>query len=310
MKKMFYLLLITTTIIFDSNSYAQENQVKIKVKRNQDNSTDVFYEKSVPGNYTIRIEFSNVSNSYPQDFEDVVEHSSGLLLTIKPNDKNQPISFNYSSWVQMGNLKPKVDSLFVYTLPFRKEKIVTSYESNNLYHDILNAELPKNWVAYQFRTINADTIFAARKGIVVALVDHFETDTIALVNTKNNYIMIEHADGTLASYTGFAKKKMLVKLGQTVYPQTPIGIIKESFRAIPNNFFFNVFYLFNDKSKNRNKNSNSKWNVKQAFVRPYFLTENGIKQLEAFEKYQVTIDPIIIQKEMTKSEKKKINKPK
>lgn len=302
------MLFFVELVCFNTTIFAQQNDILIRSERNNDNSIDFFYEKSVPGSYTILVEFTNLINSYNTKFEVVVNSSSGKLFKLNPIDKNKGISFisSHATYVN-GKINPEVDSLFVYTLPFQKGKIISVYESNHLYHDIFNAELPKNWKAYQFKTTNADTIFAARKGIVVELEDRFETDTIAILNTKRNYINVEHADGTFATYTGFAYKKTLVKLGQTIYPQTPIGIIKESFKPIPNDFSFVVYYLNNDKSKRNSANTNTKWNIKHHFLTPYFNTDKGVVQLEHYEEYQVVIDPLLIQKEMTKSEKKKMN---
>lgn len=38
---------------------------------------------------------------------------------------------------------------------------------------------------------------------------------------------MEHEDGTIAIYNGFKKNLIFVKLGQTVYPQTELGVIEE-----------------------------------------------------------------------------------
>lgn len=309
MKKILVLVLFFVELFyFNTTLFAQQNTILIKSERNKDNSIDFFYEKSVPGSYTILVEFTNLINSYNTNFEVVVNSSSGKLFKLNPIDKNKGISFisSHATYVN-GKINPKADSLFVYTLPFQKGKIISVYESNNLYHDIFNAELPKNWKAYQFKATTADTIFAARKGIVTHIVDHFQTDTISLYTSKKNYITVEHTDGTFATYTGFAYKKVLARLGETVYPQLPIGIIKESFKPAPNDFSMMVYYKEKEKSKKNSKDSNNKLRLTQTFITPYFLTDKGVIQLEHFEKYNVAIDKEILQKELSKSEKKKMN---
>lgn len=298
---------ISISVGFCAKSLAQNNIILLKTERKQDNSVEIHYEKFVPGNYTIAVKFSNLTNSYNSDFEEVVNSTSGKLMTLNPIDKKLGINFMYSYTYTKGIINPKFDSLFVYTLPFQEGKIINIYETSNLFHDILDRELPKNWKAYQFNTVNADTIFAARKGIVVAVVDHNVIDTISLLTTKRNYLTIEHVDGTFATYAGFAHKKMLVKLGQTIYPRTPIGIVKESFRAVPNNFSFMVYYLNKEKPKRNSKESGDALEIRNAFITPYFFTDKGTIQLKDFEKYQVAVSPDLLLKELTKSERKKMN---
>lgn len=309
MKKLLQLVLLFTTITtYNISGYAQQNAITLKTKQNKDNSIEFSYEKTAPGSYTVMVEIYNLLNAYHSNFEHVVKLSSGKLFTLHPIDKNRGISFNSSYSYTNGIMNPKVDSLFVYTLPFQKGKIISVYESNHLYHDIFNAELPKNWKAYHFKADAADTIFAARKGMVVKVNDQFETDTISFFNSKKNYITLEHADGSFATYTGFAKNNIFVKPGQTIYPQTPLGNIKEPFKPIPNNFSFMVYYLTKEKSKQKSTNTNFTKNIKQVFITPYFNTEQGILKLEHYEKYNVAVNADEIQKEMTKSEKKKLNK--
>lgn len=308
MKKILVLVLFFGELVcFNTTIFAQQHAITIKSERNQDNSIDFYYEKSVPGSYTISVELTNLINAFNSNFEGVVNSSSGKLFKITPIDKNKGISFTSSYTYVNGKINPKVDSLFVYTLPFQKGKIISVYESNHLYHDIFNAELPKNWKAYQFKTSTADTVFAARKGMVINIVDHFQTDTISFYTTKKNYITIEHADGSFATYTGFAHKKVLVKLGQTIYPQSPIGVIKEFFKPMPNDFSMMVYYMSKEKSKKNSKDSNHKLKFNHIFITPYFFTDKGAIQLEHFEKYQVAIDQNLLIKELSKSEKKKMN---
>ena len=85
---------------------------------------------------------------------------------------------------------------------------------------------------------------ALEKGIVVEITNEFKTDPSLKYEftSKMNRVLIEHSDGTYASYTGFKKDLIFVKLGQTVYPQTPLGTL-DQFNNSSYRLYFNIHYL-------------------------------------------------------------------
>jgi hypothetical protein len=289
-------------LIKSFNSIAQTNTVSVKFERNSDNSISFEYEKSAPGSYMLTVTLSNLTNSHNNEFNGIVNSSSGRLFKLMPIDKGKSIGFSYKYTYNPGITNPTIDSLFVYALPFKKGTVIKVSESSNVNHSYLGQDLPKNWKAYHFQALAADTVYAARKGEIIAISDQFETDTISYYTSKKNTITVEHADGTWATYTGFAKNRSFVKLGQTVYPQMPLGLIKEPYLRQSNDFSFMLFYFSDGGKKSKSEPSNGP--RKSVFITPYFNTETGIVQLKSQFRYQVVVDEEIIIKEMTKRELK------
>lgn len=282
---------------------AQERIIEINSVRNSDNSIDIFYVKNKPGSYTVKLKFKNVTNSNVSDYEDVVQFDSGKLLTINPIDKQKSIAYSSSISYIFGDLKPKVDSLFQYILPFKKGKSKTVFESDNANEKYFGAEKPEDWKSYFTGSKTADTIYAMRKGIVVDIKNEFVTDTLMKFTSKKNSILIEHADGTIASYKGFKLNSILVKLGETVYPATQLGILDMN---KGNSYFltFSVFYLGKDTFDENIKSTLKTAKSSHIYLSPYFFTKEGVVKIIPNTKYTVDYNEGILTKEFTRKELK------
>jgi hypothetical protein len=55
----------------------------------------------------------------------------------------------------------------------------------------------------------------------------FRGERSVMQTSKTNSITVEHEDGTIDVYKGFHKNSIFVKLGQSVYPQTNLGVLEE-----------------------------------------------------------------------------------
>ena len=88
-----------------------------------------------------------------------------------------------------------------------------------------------------------------------------------------NEITVEHPDGTLARYRGF-KKGVFVKLGQTVYPATPLGI-NTRFNASNANYNVSlyVFYLKSDDIESQRQATLKTSRSFYGFVTPHFFVD-------------------------------------
>jgi len=99
-----------------------------------------------------------------------------------------------------------------------KQKILTK--------NILINEAEKTWKAYVVNLQTPDTVYCMRKGIVVDIKrgENSDTSMEKAYTSKTNQILVEHNDGTYSKYIGFDNDKIFVKLGQTVYPQSQLGV--------------------------------------------------------------------------------------
>lgn len=305
--KYYKFILLFASTLFTLNVNAQEKELTVSSKINDDKSITLTAEKASPGTYTIVLNFRELSNANSIG-EPIykVKYSNDNFLTLTPSNKDQSIGYSYSYSYIRGELNPEYNKEFVYVLPYAKGKKTRAIESTFLNATYFGSTTPDDWKAYRFYTQQADTVTAVRKGLVVSVSDVYDTDNKDLKYTsKVNTVIIEHADGTLATYRDF-KKGIFVKEGQTVFPGTALGI-----NSITNDRYGISLMITYLKSANFGGN---KTNIKEAkslygFITPYFYTtENANGTLTNQQYYTANLSPEIIQKEMTKKEIKNLTK--
>ena len=300
-------------IIFLSFQYSfSQNHIVLRTERNQDNSVDVFYSKDVPGSYCIYLNFKSYENTLTPERKFVVDNFEGKLFTLRPINKEQNIQYSYNYTYKRGIPNPKLDSTFVYLLPFKNNCSVKVWYLTNLGSKYLHQEEPKNWKAFQFICNKTDTICSARKGIVVSVVDDYSTDTTQLVSysSSRNMILIEHKDGTYARYEGFDRKKIYVKPGDLVLPNQPLGGLSQYDKSGTYQLRFSVDYLIEPKVDNSSDNPDKKRKIDYNYINPYFQTTDGLLRLAQSKKYTTQITEDVIIKELSARELKKRHKSK
>ena len=308
MKKILYVITIFLILGNYQNICAQTNNIKITYVRNPDKSIDFSFTKELPGSYFIKLEFPTLENCYQSTVKKVVENSSGNLIKLRPiNDQNHIVfSYKYSSI--RGKPNPKIDKDFNYVLPFKVGETVKIIEAISLKEKYFNAEKSTNWKSFIVDRNSADTICNMRKGIVIEIINKFETDSLDMYRytSSMNKILVEHSDGTVAYYTGFNKNSIFVKLGQTVYPNTKLGTLSIFNNAIYR-LYFSVSYL-KDASLNTGEERTLKSDSRLEHVNPYFYSSNGPILLQHSNEYLVEMDENTRFKEFTKRERKKFKK--
>lgn len=284
---------------------AQEKNLTIVVKRNNDKSVDILYDKKLPGSYYIKLDLINLTNCISNGYKGTVSGYSGTLLRLKPNQNDNHINFSYNYSFILGNPTAKPDSLFTYTLPFKKGKKVKVEEASNLGEKYFGSEKPLNWKSYYVKLTAPDTVCAMRKGTVIRIVDEYDSDAgLGKVYTnKQNYVLVEHGDGTYANYSGLNKNSIFVKLGETVYPQSNIALV-EKFDDGMYKLNFSIYSMY---FVNFDKGSEtfSTYKSPLKYITPYFLTSEGIDTLENRNEYTAEINEMVLFEEFSKRDKKK-----
>ena len=113
----------------------------------------------------------------------------------------------------------------LYTLPYRTGstyKIIQSYCPTNPawgHHD---------WFAYDFDTRMGDTILTSRSGVVLFTQSDQEDGTRLCRQNAENFVFVQHEDGTVMQYVHFMKDGVLVQPGQQVSAGEPIGLSGDS----------------------------------------------------------------------------------
>jgi len=250
--------------------------------------------------------FPKLENAYSTEVFRVIQSSSGYLAKLKAINSENDIDFSYNYTYNRGIPNPKIDSLFLYTLPFKKGKKLMITEAYNVGERHFGSERPSKWKYYIIYTNSADSIYCMRKGLVVEIKDIYESDTLLQKNytSYRNSILIEHADGSYAEYRGFKKNSILVELGQTVYPQTQLGIV-DKFNKEDYRLDFSVYYLIDDKLERKENQTLKDIKCRYEYLSPYFITKNGVCKIEHRKEYTVEFNETILLEELTKKEKKK-----
>lgn len=306
--KIPYFLSLLSFLIINSKISAQAQNITVTSKRNDDKSVDLFYEKKNPGTYTVRVELSDVNNCDITSYEKTITGSSGNLVKLRPVDKSRGISYSMRYSTVMGEINPRVDTLFHYVLPFKNGKKIKVSEAGNVGEKYFGQEKALNWKSYVVHTEKPDTICSMRKGIVVLIKNEYDSNATKDVNytSMRNQVTVEHADGTYATYKGFKKNGIFVELGQTVNPQTELGVAA----LYDNNSYridFNIYYLTGNVFKAQ-KVSLNKYKSNFKFITPIFVTQEGDITLESKKEYVVTTNDMVVTQEFSRSEKKKYTK--
>jgi murein DD-endopeptidase MepM/ murein hydrolase activator NlpD len=306
MKNQLNLFTILLIIILScpTKLIAQDRVVEVTTNRNTNNSIDFKYTKSRPGSYTIKINFNSLKNTNPSnEYETVIRGSSGMLLTLRPTNKEQGIGYGYKTSYTFGNSKPKVDHSFQYLLPFKIGEKITIYESNYLSEQYFGAEKPESWKFYSTNSKTVDSVYAMRKGIVVDIKNEFQNDTLLkkAYTSNTNSILIEHEDGTYAIYKGFKRNSFKVTLGDIVYPQTILGTL-DKFNNESYILHFSIYYFDKDLMFTISNSTMKKPQTPYIYITPLFFTKEGLIKIVPQSSFTADSNETILTREMSKKE--------
>lgn len=288
---------------------AQDRPLEISYKRNSDNSVTFSFNKKNPGSTFVILDFNQLTNSSSSDIRRTFNGSAGVLTTLKPIDPQKGIGFSYSYTYIDGNSRAKPNLDFKYNFPFQNNKKIMVRKLSFLGKKFGNTG-PKNWTSFQFLTEPNDTIYAARRGEVVKIVDEFNPDLAVEYDYSNdsNYIVVEHEDGTLARYGVLKRNSIMVSLGDKVFPLTPLAISGSYDKPENSQLRFSVYYLDDDVLELKEGESNlSNQKHYYIYVNPLFYNgeADSFTKLADNNNYIAFCNKDIIEVEMTKREKKK-----
>jgi hypothetical protein len=299
-----FTLLVCILLLTGVDANSQRRDVEITYKRNTDNSVDFNFRKHVPGCFWVVIKFNSLSNTNQSTYSGYVQGTSGRVLTLKPKNANQGIGFSYSFRYHRGKALHRLKDDFVYLLPF-ENNIKTKVQKLGYLAKSLGKGAPDSWIAFQFRTDNEEMVLAARKGLVVKVVDEYISDTTKNCYFKDgvNEVMIEHKDGTLARYSGFKGGSIKVKEGQRVYPQDELGLSGRYDSNTAHKLHFCLYYLntpYIDDLNTQEKKMN-----RFTYVNPRFHWKGGESIILPRNDYVAEATEELIMQEFSRREKKK-----
>jgi|WetSurMetagenome_2_1015567.scaffolds.fasta_scaffold19146_3 hypothetical protein len=202
---------VAETMLF---GYRMNSPIVMDVQKSTDKvSFNVNNKSYFP--YDLTIKFSDLQNLLPQVFERslIVPPGYNNLFVLNIADKEQSIQYEYSISYSI-KLAHNPDLSFPYIIPVGSGKTVKLESIRN--------ENGETFLLNYFKMDKKDTVFAIRKGTVTALPDN-DTEVERIV--KSSSLEILHGDGTVALYRGLDPAEKFLRLGQTVYPGQPVGIM-------------------------------------------------------------------------------------
>lgn len=311
MKKLLTLTLIL--VLSCTALAAQERTVTVNTSWKEDKSLELSFKVTKPGTHTVFVAFRDMRNTREPRMIIHEISTNGFFYIIKPINKEENISYSAMLYTSLhGRFNPPVDSSFVYNLPFPAERKFTAHNMHDLWEKHFKEEDRDPMHAYQFIMEAGDTIAAMRKGIVTEIHDgKLPVDDYTEISFSSNYnfLKIEHADGSIASYKVLQNGSFMVKEGDTVYPGTPLALAGTYDNQIYQSRI--SVYCYQQKSENKYLNiENIRNNVRRSYMEPIFATSEGNLKLENEKTYTAVLDSNIITREMSKRELKNYQKTK
>ena len=301
MKKLILLLILIPLFSFS------QNDLEINYVENRDNSVSFNYKKRIPGTYFLTLDFKNLRNTRAKNRQSKkITNNIGSLFNLRPNNDDEQIGFNYSYSYYKGNINSQVELNYPYIFPFKKDETIIPNELYEIENKYFNSKLPKGWKSYSFSFDEAQMVKSVRKGIVIEIKNNFVIDTLKKTDyySDQNSIIIEHKDGTVATYKGFDKNKIKVYLGQTVYPQSNLGELARFDSRNLYRLYLSIFFYKTVKGKSLNNISSSN-DYEIYYLTPKFFQNNNVIEIKSANKYKVDFNEKSLFKEMRKREIKK-----
>lgn len=295
-KVILILILFLTSSIF---LFSQIKTVEIFHKQ-LPNGDYVFssYNKA-DCDYYLSIDFNtlhNLDSDVFLPFHITVPPGRSQILKLVVKDPLQGTQFLFDYFYLKGCGDCKIDSGFVYVLPFSKNKVI---EVSN----IVEKPNPKQLSKYDDYTVffdidENDTIFAMRGGTVSGFEKYNYSIGNEVVTDDLISVEIYHNDGSFAIYRFFNKQDIFVHKGQRLMVGEPIGILGDCDNY---NIDFNVALYYLDKESIDEKilKIRGEW----SFIKPMFIAnDNTISYLQKNSEYKSTFTDSIYIQDMTKRE--------
>lgn len=291
---------------------AQEKNVVVQSKRNSDKSVELTYEKNDPGHVLLALNFKELSNARTTKQVFALKGYAGAVTTLLPINREQSITYSYNYRYVRGKLNPKIDAEDIYILPYTSGTQVYVAEARFLKATYFGNTAPNDWKSYGMATDEQQAVVASRKGTVVEVTDIYddeESDGTSFTS-KQNGVIIEHKDGTLAHYKGLAKGSVKVKVGDEVNPGTTLALNTKRGDSNRYGITFVVMYL---KSDDLYMNAGKTMGTSQSlygFVTPQFFVDGEPAVLKDRTTYTAESNDDVITREMSKKELKRYQKGK
>lgn len=293
--------------ITSTHAQRSENIIDLNAEFNENGDLVVTADKKWIGTFSLAIDFVNATNlAVPPRYRTAIR-SSGPVITLKNRGSYISTQCGLRCMFSLGDWRARPDRSFVYRLPYSPSlgDVRVSYPPQAPPNTTaFRASLRGNPLVYRFMLNRGDSIYAVRKGLVVIIGDQNaqESKYGVIANKGINYVVVEHQDGLYAVYYGFTRGTIGVQVGETVFPDTPLGCAG----AIDSTHYAVDVRLCHLAGRIFEKGNT--YTYEKAFemidLDPLFSTSEGEQKLNSGKSYQAVLTEELVSQEMTKREKK------
>lgn len=236
--------------------------------------------------YTLVLKFNNLQGY--QSFQ-----GSEATISIKPgfngaiyklkrdvNDKSPRFRYSYTYHPGKYDAKPVMNYPYILPATVGKELSTAKYIGTNI-----------SGIVFEYNGL--DTICAIRSGHIIHMQNNQLDEKGFIYHSEytKNTITVEHADGSFARYLCITPVRCLLEEGERIVAGQPIAVFTKEEDS--QSMGIHIFHLAKD--------------LKYKSITPQFYTTEGLSQLNFEKKYRSTSTKEIIEKELTKKEKKLLN---
>ncbi len=274
--------------------------------------------KNRPGTMTVLVKIRNLQNAVaPQErrylstpsgdlYRFEVTNNLARFLTLSPVDKTKPVSFGSGAYcVYSGKVSSEVDTTFIYRMP------CTTAHSVKVRRSTSGNGVPRRLhTVYSFRSEAGDTVYAVRRGLVTQVVKPRERDidlSMLSATSERTRLIVEHADGSIVSYSGFAEQtELFVGEGDEVLPGQPLGLVgglvaDDEVRYHGAHVSFYRFVFEEDRTGTDRFPKSA-----VVGVEPRFATAEGVVTIPEQGEYTAVMNDDLLTAELSKREIKKL----
>lgn len=180
------------------------------------NRVDIYVDNKQSAEITVTLDAQTVNLSPSAKLPHTATFPGGRrtkVLSLAVADTAQPFQYRYSFHWTWGALDAEHDDAYVYSLPFQPGR---RYRVDQAFHGRFS-HFGDFEYAVDFNMPVGTPIYAARDGVVAGVKDD-STEGGAEDRYRNaaNYVMIKHADGTVAEYAHLQAGGVRVAVGDKV----------------------------------------------------------------------------------------------
>ncbi len=211
------LVMLAVGLAWAPGALAENSLKKLKITTQREGETTHFFVENTEATEitaTFEMDLQNLKGSTNFPYTSVYQPRKVTeAFSVSPVRADTPWKYNYTSHYTLGSCTVKHDDRCVYCLPYAPG---SAFRVTQGYNGTYSHTGPEQY-AIDWKMSPGTPVYAARDGVVVKVKEDSDRGGPSRqFEGLANYILIRHADGTLANYAHLVKNGSQVKVGQHV----------------------------------------------------------------------------------------------